>query len=226
MSLILAVALGAPSVSNAGEWQQVGLRHAEFARALGSDGIRFDPKLLEWVSNFIDGDEDCEARPAAKNLPDRERQRVELIRNEYCRPWSLGWRVCDSGQPPSWCGDPSTVAKELETYFDTLWTALKTTRGALQRYNIMAVVVAATGVHAITGFPVDRVDQWVAKSAIEFLRDATPGDAIQIVSLLHLTWFGPGPVTTRHFKAYAASRAMSEEERRLLNAAVNRCHGT
>jgi len=222
LSLIFAVALGVPGVSSAGEWQQVGLRHAEFARALGSDGIRFDPKLLEWVSDFVD--EDCQARPAAKNLPDRERQRVELIRSKYCRPWNQAWRVCDSGQPPSWCGDPSTVAKEFEQYFDTLSMALKSTRGALQRYNIMAVVVAATGVHAITEFPVDRVDQWVAKSVVEFLRNATPGDAMQIVGLLNLTWFGPGPTTARHLKAYAASRAMSEEERRLLNAAVNRRH--
>jgi hypothetical protein len=222
--LVFAVSLGLPGFSNASEWQQTGAQHAEFARALGDDGIRFDPKLLEWMSDFTDGDGDCPGKPAAKNLPERERQRVELFRSKYCRPWNQAWRVCDSGRPPSWCGAPSTVAGEFEKYFDTLSTALNGTRGALQRYNIMAVVIAATGVHAITEFPADRVDQWVARSVSEFLRTATPGDAIQIVGLLHLTWFGPGPTTTRHLKAYVASRPMSEEERRLLNAALNRSH--
>jgi len=222
--LVWAVTLAWPSVSHAGEWRQVGLQHADFARALGNDGIRFDEKFLEWVGDFIEGDGDCQVKPAASSLPGPERQRVELVRTQYCRPWNRGWRVCDADQPPSWGADPTTVAKEFETYFDTLATTLKSTRGTLQRYNLMAVVVNATGVHAITEFPVNRVDQWIAKSAVEFLRTAKPTEAIQIVGLLHLTWLGLGPVTARHFKSYAASHVMSEEERRLLNDAVSRRH--
>src|SRR5262245_52195423 len=115
LSLLFAAALAAPRLASAGEWQLAGLLHAGFARALANDGIRFDPKLLEWVSDFIDEDGDCPTKPAAKQLSELERQRVQLFRTKYCQPWNQAWRVCDSGQPPSWCGAPSTVADELET---------------------------------------------------------------------------------------------------------------
>jgi hypothetical protein len=222
LSLVLAVGLGLPNVTFASEWQQAGLRHADFARSLGSEGTRFDQEFLKWAADFVEGD--CEVMPAANNLPGRERRRVELVGAQYCKPWNQAWRVCVADQPPSWCADPTTVAKELDKYFDTLATALKGSGDALQRYNLMAIVVAATGVHAITQFPVDRVDQWVAKSAVEFLRTATPTEAIQIAGLLQRTWFGLGTVTARHLKAYAASRVMSEKERRLVNDAASRRH--
>jgi hypothetical protein len=222
--LMLGVGLGLPSVSYASDWQQVGLRHADFARALASDGIRFDQKFREWVANFVDGYGECQLKPAANNLPVRERQRVELVQTHFCRPWNQGWRICDADQPPSWCADPTTGSKEFEKYFDTLATALRGTRDPLQRYNVMVIVVAATGIHAITEFPVDRVDRWVAKSAVEFLHTAAPAEALEVVGLLQITWFGLGPITARHFKAYAASRVMSVEERRLLNDAVSRRH--
>ena len=222
VSLILGIGLGLPNFSYANEWQQAGLRHADFARALGSEGTRFSPEFLKWAADFIDGD--CQVTAAANKLQAGELRRVELIRTQYCWPWNEAWRVCDADQSPSWCADPATVAKEFEKYFDTLVTAVKGTRDALQRYNLMAVVVAATGVHAITQFPVDRVDRWVAKSAVEFLRTATPAETIQIVRLLQITWFGVGSLTARHLKAYAASRVMSEEERRLINDAGSRRH--
>src|SRR5437899_7506228 len=104
--LVLAVGLGLPSASYAGEWQQAGLQHADVARALGREGIRFDQEFLTWAANFVEGD--CVVTPAANNLLDRERRRVELVRAQYCRPWNQAWRVCDADQPPSWCADLTT----------------------------------------------------------------------------------------------------------------------
>src|SRR5688500_13889878 len=207
--LVLALAFGPPRISSAGEWKQVGLLHAEFARALGREGMRFGPEFSTWAGEFID--EDCEVRPTAARLSSIERRRVELLRTQYCKPWNQAWEICDAKQSPSWCRHPTTIVVEFEKYFDALAAAVKGARGTTHRYNLMVMVIAATGVHAITEFPADRVDQWVAQSAAEFLRDAPPADAIQIARLLRRTWVGLGPITAGHLKNYGTRRSMSAE---------------
>jgi hypothetical protein len=117
-SLALAMTLGFPVAVSAGGWQQTGLRHAEFARALGTAGVKFSPDFVKSVEGAID--EDCELKPVAADLDVWARRQVEVFRTGYCKPWVEAWEVCEHGRRPSWCSQPTKVADTLHQFVTVL----------------------------------------------------------------------------------------------------------
>jgi hypothetical protein len=225
--LLLLPLLPAVLGACASTWQRVGEQHADFARALGAIGVKFDAQFIDWAGERVD--DDCRTvESQTRDLTDIQLRQLKLYRELFCKPWSDAWDetfvACDKDQQPSGCREPMAGRIELHTYFLVLTGALARTNDSLQRYNIMAVVVAGTTPHVITEFALDRVDVWVADAVMEFLRVATPDEAIDIARSLQRTWVGIGPAIAGRFTAYVESRALRDQERRLLKELLAKRH--
>lgn len=208
------------------EWIRLAESDLAFAKYLTDAEIKFGPQFLDDViKERVAG---CRPRPSKIALLDQaEVGHVEAYIEYHCKPWHATWSIalepCDGlGGVPEWCkaGNEELAAEHLkcDPYFETATATLRTADSALDRYNIMALVVHRLGHRVLRSYPFADKAAWATDAVLEFLESAPPNDAMAIGWSLLLQNMEGSSTLGEAFRSYSDNEpGLSGEVRQLLH---------
>jgi len=233
-TLIVVLALPLLLFAKSDRWMLLAEHDLTFARQLATDRVKFGPRFMDEV---IDGrvfDFGCDPRPSRLAGLDGVRiQQIRLYAEHHCSPWHEAWSdvlsPCDGDRfVPKWCkaGNEDLLAARLRIgpYFETLTAAMAQCDGALERYNIMAVITDRLDDKVLRSYP--GMEEWLSTAVSVFLENARPEGALEIGWQINRTPFGANQSLAMKFRAYLDRvQGSTSEERRLLKEVARALEG-